>query len=93
MVEVEEAFTGIADKGQNMSNEQDLRMPHALKDVDTVTTDNTSNATYLCEGCFVEVPDYEPEMCCGGFECGCMGQPIEPCWCDDCWKLWYEADS
>lgn len=24
------------------------------------------------------MPDYDPKMCCDGFECGCMGQPTEP---------------
>ena len=25
-----------------------------------------------------EVKDWEPEYCCNGYMCGCMGQPIEP---------------
>jgi hypothetical protein len=28
---------------------------------------------------------YEPRYCCGGYDCGCRGQPTEPCWCGDCW--------
>ncbi|GBF73157.1 hypothetical protein PA598K_01442 [Paenibacillus sp. 598K] len=31
-----------------------------------------------CIVCGVDVPDYEPEMCCSGYMCGCMGLPIEP---------------
>lgn len=34
-----------------------------------------------CLICRKPVDDYEPEMCCGGFECGCMGQPLNPCVC------------
>ncbi len=34
-----------------------------------------------CIICGKEVPDYEPEMCCSGNECGCLGVPIEPCLC------------
>lgn len=49
-------------------------------------------AKHFCWECKVnEIP--EPEYCCGGFECGCYGQPIDPPYCDDCieqktgWKL------
>ncbi|KKN18990.1 hypothetical protein LCGC14_0950390 [marine sediment metagenome] len=34
-----------------------------------------------CIICQKEVPDYEPEMCCSGQECACLGRPIEPCVC------------
>ena len=34
-----------------------------------------------CLICEKPVDDYEPKMCCSGFECGCMGLPIEPCVC------------
>lgn len=34
-----------------------------------------------CEICGKPVPDYEPEYCCSGWQCGCMGVPIEPCVC------------
>ncbi|WP_179087393.1 hypothetical protein [Paenibacillus odorifer] len=29
--------------------------------------------------------EYEPEYCCNGRECGCMGLPIEPPLCEKCW--------
>lgn len=35
----------------------------------------------LCLICERPVEDYEPEMCCNGMECGCMGVPTEPCLC------------
>jgi hypothetical protein len=35
----------------------------------------------LCEICEKPVYDYEPEYCCSGRDCGCMGQPTEPCVC------------
>lgn len=28
--------------------------------------------------------DYEPEGCCSGRECGCMGREINPVFCDKC---------
>lgn len=34
-----------------------------------------------CLICGKPVEDYEPEMCCSGFECGCMGVPTNPCLC------------
>ena len=34
-----------------------------------------------CEICGKPVPDYKPEYCCGGHDCGCCGLPIEPCTC------------
>ena len=35
-----------------------------------------------CFCCGKPMPDdYEPEYCCSGVECGCMGMPIEPPFC------------
>ncbi len=34
-----------------------------------------------CIICGKDVPDYEPEMCCSGWECGCLGLPLEPPLC------------
>jgi hypothetical protein len=28
--------------------------------------------------------DYEPQYCCSGRDCTCMGQPINPVFCDEC---------
>jgi hypothetical protein len=28
----------------------------------------------------------EPEYCCSGYECGCCGKPIDPPFCDECFK-------
>jgi len=36
-----------------------------------------------CLICQKIVKDYDPMMCCDGFECGCMGQPTEPCICSE----------
>ena len=36
---------------------------------------------YNCIICNKPVPDYEPKLCCSGYECGCLGKPIEPCLC------------
>ena len=41
-----------------------------------------------CEICQVFVPGFEYIGCCSGFECGCMGKPIEPCICStECWEV------
>ena len=34
-----------------------------------------------CIICGKPVPHYVPKYCCGGFDCGCGGQPMEPCVC------------
>ena len=34
-----------------------------------------------CAICNKPMPDWEPEICCNGLECGCKGLPIEPCIC------------
>ena len=41
-----------------------------------------------CVVCDKWVDDYDPKLCCSGFECGCMGQPTEPCVCSNgCWDV------
>lgn len=43
--------------------------------------------SYLCEHCQKPVCDYTPQICCDGFQCGCMGRPTEPCVCStECWN-------
>jgi hypothetical protein len=39
-----------------------------------------------CEKCGAPVFGYVEQRCCDGRECGCMGMPIWPCWCDACWQ-------
>ena len=39
-----------------------------------------------CLKCGTEI-DYEPEYCCNGRECGCMGKPLEPPLCEECWDI------
>lgn len=43
-----------------------------------------------CERCHAPVYGYVARYCCNGHECACMAMPIEPCWCDDCWKAYTE---
>jgi len=31
-----------------------------------------------CVVCEAPVDDYEPQICCSGHMCGCMGMPSEP---------------
>lgn len=41
---------------------------------------------YDCMMCGADLPNYDPKMCCSGFECGCMGKPTEPPICSQkCW--------
>lgn len=40
---------------------------------------------YLCMECEVPLPEYVPERCCSGHECGCYGLPIDPPLCAKCW--------
>lgn len=40
----------------------------------------------LCDVCGVEVKDYNPQICCSSFDCGCGGRPLEPPICsNECW--------
>ena len=44
---------------------------------------------WVCDACgtITEVSDgYEPKFCCSGLreQCGCMGLPINPVFCDEC---------
>lgn len=39
---------------------------------------------YKCMECGIPI-EYEPEYCCSGRECGCMGLLIEPPLCGICW--------
>ena len=34
-----------------------------------------------CYVCGKPVPDYEPQWCCNGSQCGCRGLPVEPPFC------------
>jgi hypothetical protein len=47
---------------------------------------------WLCDGCgdFIKITkEYEPRMCCSGFECGCYGMPINPIFCDKCLEKYF----
>ena len=36
---------------------------------------------FYCEICGTVIP--EPQMCCDGRECGCMGKPVDPPVCSE----------
>lgn len=40
--------------------------------------------SWKCMECGTTI-EYDPEYCCDGRECGCMGLPIEPPLCGNCW--------
>jgi hypothetical protein len=46
-----------------------------------------------CYGCSKPVYRYQPEYCCDGSECGCMGLPVEPPLCPECWEVATRPDS
>lgn len=39
--------------------------------------------TTPCLICDKPVRSYEPQYCCNGYECGCLGRPTNPCICSD----------
>ncbi len=44
----------------------------------------------ICSSCSEKYFGVEPEYCCSGRDCGCMGRPIEPDYCDKCLEKLYE---
>lgn len=49
---------------------------------------------YECLCCQKPCPEYEPIFCCSGYECGCHGQPCEPCACSvECWNAIIDLDG
>jgi hypothetical protein len=44
-----------------------------------------------CLICGKPVPDYRPVYCCSDFDCGCGGQPLDPCVCSsECGDALYD---
>lgn len=49
----------------------------------------TKEEVYYCEACGKPLP-FVPRTCCSGFDCGCMGKPIDPPVCsDECYAKAY----
>jgi Uncharacterized conserved protein len=47
-----------------------------------------------CLICRNPVECYEPQYCCGGHDCTCMGQPVDPCICSDaCMKALFSVEA
>jgi hypothetical protein len=44
---------------------------------------NKHLVTCRCMVCGEEFKGEEPEMCCSGRDCGCMGVPIDPIICSE----------
>jgi len=43
-------------------------------------------------GCGTDIEvedDYKPEYCCNGKDCGCLGLPINPAFCDFCEERYF----
>lgn len=39
-----------------------------------------------CMMCGKALENYDPQMCCNAFDCGCMGKPTNPPICsEECW--------
>ena len=54
-----------------------------------------SEDEYYCLECSAVLhDDYEPQMCCGGRECGCMGMPTNPPFCHDrpCYERYSQSN-
>ena len=46
---------------------------------------------WKCDGCHCDISvedDFEHEFCCSGLreQCGCMGMPTNPVFCEECGK-------
>lgn len=49
-------------------------------------SNETQFVEYGCIVCHKALSNYDPQMCCNGFDCGCMGQPTNPPVCsEECW--------
>ena len=49
---------------------------------------------YSCIICGKSMPDFEPQMCCSGFDCGCRGLPVEPPICsEECFNKLGESNE
>ncbi len=48
---------------------------------------------YYCEypGCLEEIP--KPIKCCNSYDCGCMGLPIDPPFCEKCINMMDKKDD
>lgn len=53
------------------------------KPQDDITRPLDEIVIWPCIICQKPVPDFEPEYCCDGRDCGCLGQQIQPCVCSD----------
>lgn len=62
-----------------------IQVPESVaKDVGSAVmqyVEQLENSGDYCLICQKWVPDYIPERCCNGSDCGCMGQPVNPCVC------------
>lgn len=60
----------------------------SIAEADAVIAKAYGTKLWACDGCGnvnVEVDkDYQPQGCCDGRECGCMGQQINPVFCTKC---------
>lgn len=55
---------------------------------------NDDAEIYDCLVCGKPVPGYKPKYCCSGRECGCYGEPIEPCVCSSkCWDAMLDGSE
>lgn len=50
--------------------------------------------TQTCYRCGKEYEgEYEPQMCCNGVGCGCLGLPDEPPLCDKCDRIIFGGEE
>ena len=65
-----------------MTDNSERSVPHTTETVDPCERRIGDHV------CGKPVYGYVARRCCDGRECGCMGLPIEPCWCEECWAVY-----
>lgn len=51
-----------------------------------------SMKSWKCYACSKDIEvyvEYEPEFCCNGNDCYCLGEPINPMFCDECEEKYF----
>ena len=66
---------------------QECRFPARVEKLEELNRDAQHWIAVLdawtCEACGKPLPDYKPEYCCDGRDCGCYGLPIHPPVCNE----------
>jgi hypothetical protein len=82
----ESQISGYFEKAKELHPEIDEILKHVPETMEQLLASQSSapeqeERSEPCLICQRPVYGYEPQMCCSGHECGCMGQPMNPCVC------------